>query len=405
MKIDFREKLVLFSFVGLTSIMFVGYTVYKSNQKLYDSQQWVQHTENIILQSDNILSLCKDVETTSRGFVITNDSEFVKPLHSAEKVAFVYIAHLRQLTEDNSLQQKRVDSLGTYMRKLLDFSFQMIALRSRPEWESSIANTFTKQGKRYSDHIRKIIQSIQSDEGVLLNARKKTNEESISTYNWLSVGIFVLLVTLTILLLWATGKNWTQGQEREERAAELIIANMELAFQNREKENRAEELAIANKELIFQNEEKEKRAAELIIANKELAFQNEEKEKRARELAIANKELEFQNTEKEKRAQELIITNSDLEKTESYLKEYILGLEEMMFIISHKVRQPVAHLLGIANLFDHVMNSPTELKQLVNYIKQSTQSLDRFTQELTIFMNDLDQRGKDNRWNQNSMMA
>lgn len=180
---------------------------------------------------------------------------------------------------------------------------------------------------------------------------------------------------------------------------------MELAFQNREKENRAEELAIANKELIFQNEEKEKRAAELIIANKELAFQNEEKEKRARELAIANKELEFQNTEKEKRAQELIITNSDLEKTESYLKEYILGLEEMMFIISHKVRQPVAHLLGIANLFDHVMNSPTELKQLVNYIKQSTQSLDRFTQELTIFMNDLDQRGKDNRWNQNSMMA
>ncbi len=34
--------------------------------------------------------------------------------------------------------------------------------------------------------------------------------------------------------------------------------------------------------------EKEKRAAELIIANKELAFQNEEKEKRAAELIIAN---------------------------------------------------------------------------------------------------------------------
>jgi signal transduction histidine kinase len=39
-------------------------------------------------------------------------------------------------------------------------------------------------------------------------------------------------------------------------------------------------------------EEKEKRAAELIIANKELTFQNEEKEKRAAELIIANKELE-----------------------------------------------------------------------------------------------------------------
>ena len=69
-----------------------------------------------------------------------------------------------------------------------------------------------------------------------------------------------------------------------ERAAELILANKELAYQNKEKEKRADKLIIANKELVFQNEEKEKRAAELVIANKELAFQNEEKEKREAEL-------------------------------------------------------------------------------------------------------------------------
>ncbi|TSA35421.1 MAG: PAS domain-containing sensor histidine kinase [Verrucomicrobiaceae bacterium] len=50
----------------------------------------------------------------------------------------------------------------------------------------------------------------------------------------------------------------------------------------------AAELVIANKELSFQNEEKGKRAAELVIANKELSFQNEEKEKRAAELDILN---------------------------------------------------------------------------------------------------------------------
>ncbi len=75
----------------------------------------------------------------------------------------------------------------------------------------------------------------------------------------------------------------------------LSNAIRELAFQNEEKERRAAELIIANKELTFQNQEKETRAAELIIANKELAFQNEEKEKRAAELIIANKELESFN--------------------------------------------------------------------------------------------------------------
>src|ERR1019366_7948596 len=99
---------------------------------------------------------------------------------------------------------------------------------------------------------------------------------------------------------------------KEKRAAELDIANKELAFQNDEKEKRAAELVIANKELAFQNEVKEKRAAELIIANKELAFQNEVKEKRAAELIIANEELVFQTGEKEKRAAELIIANKEL---------------------------------------------------------------------------------------------
>jgi diguanylate cyclase (GGDEF)-like protein len=103
-----------------------------------------------------------------------------------------------------------------------------------------------------------------------------------------------------------------QNNEKEKRAAELVIANKELVFQNGEKEKRAAELAIANKELVFQNGEKEKRAAELVIANKELVFQNGEKEKRAAELAIANKELVFQNGEKEKRAAELVIANKEL---------------------------------------------------------------------------------------------
>ena len=50
-------------------------------------------------------------------------------------------------------------------------------------------------------------------------------------------------------------------------------------------------LATSNKNLNQMVEEKDKRAAELVIANKELVFQNEEKEKRATELVIANKEL------------------------------------------------------------------------------------------------------------------
>lgn len=68
-----------------------------------------------------------------------------------------------------------------------------------------------------------------------------------------------------------TIKQKKQNKEKDKLAAELIIADKELAFQTVEKSDRAAELIIANKELVFQNQEKEKRATELVIANKELA--------------------------------------------------------------------------------------------------------------------------------------
>jgi PAS domain-containing protein len=107
----------------------------------------------------------------------------------------------------------------------------------------------------------------------------------------------------------------------------LINSSKGLAFQKEEKEKRAAELVVANKELIFQKKEKRKRAAELVIANIELIFQNEEKEKRAAELIIANKELIFQNEEKEKRAAELVISNTAHEKDEEYTR-YLASIVE-----------------------------------------------------------------------------
>ncbi|NTW23635.1 MAG: response regulator [Lentimicrobium sp.] len=134
-----------------------------------------------------------------------------------------------------------------------------------------------------------------------------------------------------------------QNDEKEKRAAELILANQELIFQYNEKEKRAAELILANKELLFQNNEKEKRAAELILANKELLFQNNEKEKRAAELIIANKELLFQNNEKEKRAAELVIADKELifqtEEKEKRAAELVIADKELVFQTKEKEKR------------------------------------------------------------------
>jgi len=118
-------------------------------------------------------------------------------------------------------------------------------------------------------------------------------------------------------------------------------------FQSEEKEKRAAELGIANKELAFQNEEKEKRSAELIIANAELIFQSEEKEKRAAELSIANLELAFQNEEKEKRAGELFNTNLELNQSEKSLQSSLKEVSDYKYSLDESAIIAITDQKGI----------------------------------------------------------
>jgi signal transduction histidine kinase len=181
-----------------------------------------------------------------------------------------------------------------------------------------------------------------------------------------------------------------QNSEKEKRAAELVIANKELAYQVEEKQKRAEELIIANKELAYQNSEKEKRAAELIIANKELAYQVEEKEKRvvekekrAAELLIANKELVFQKEEKEKRAAELILTNKELLYQITANKE----LEAFSYAVSHDLRAPLRYISGYVDLLlsRFYEDLPDKARHYLKNIAESTHQMDTLIDDLLEF--------------------
>jgi CheY-like chemotaxis protein/signal transduction histidine kinase/CHASE3 domain sensor protein/putative methionine-R-sulfoxide reductase with GAF domain len=171
-----------------------------------------------------------------------------------------------------------------------------------------------------------------------------------------------------------------QNDEKEKRAAELGIANKELAYQNDEKEKRAAELGIANKELAYQNDEKEKRAAELGIANKELAYQNDEKEKRAAELSIANKELAYQNDEKEKRAEELVIVNKEL----SIQSEELQIQQEELRQLNEELEQQAQNL----------KQQQEELQMTNEELEEQTQSLEEKNKEVEASKNDIEQKTK-----------
>jgi len=78
---------------------------------------------------------------------------------------------------------------------------------------------------------------------------------------------------------------------------------------------------------------------------------------------------------------------NEKKQKEEEIDMHLKVLHEILFMISHKVRQPIAHIIGLANLLENCADS-MKLNEMVSYIKESSLILDDFTKELTSYINE-----------------
>jgi len=66
---------------GFSIILLLASAVasYISIQNLLLSTKWVNHTHEVIEQLENVVSPVKDAEASQRGFLLTDDPEFLEP--------------------------------------------------------------------------------------------------------------------------------------------------------------------------------------------------------------------------------------------------------------------------------------------------------------------------------------
>lgn len=67
------------------------------------------------------------------------------------------------------------------------------------------------------------------------------------------------------------------------------------------------------------------------------------------------------------------------EKNKSYTK----AIEELLFMTSHQLRQPIAQIIGLSDLLENSSHSEAEIHDVVGYMKQSASQLDAYTQDFT----------------------
>ena len=199
MKAKLATRLLLGFAAALIGLGINAYVAHQSVQNLVETEAWVTHTYEVLREIETDVSLAKDVETGTRGYIITSDRVFLEPYDKAKEKVQNKLEPLYSMVRDNPPQQKRVLELAELVDdKLASANRQITLVRNgkRAEAEKLVASG---EGKIKMDAVRAKAAEMREVEEKLLAAR--TAQSNIARRNanitiLLAMGFSLLLLTL-----------------------------------------------------------------------------------------------------------------------------------------------------------------------------------------------------------------
>lgn len=199
-KLERSHKFLKISFgVGLFIILCLGGFGYRHIKNLQETTKLVQHTYEVNMELEKILSLLRDAKASQRGFIISKDSLFLNQSLSRKDKIIENLARLRSLTKDNPNQQKNLDSLSFDVINEINLLTETIEIATSNNIYSSTFKSDFMDSKTNEDKIREKISEMISAERNLLDRRQSDNEEVLSITPFLLYSILIL--TLILLMI------------------------------------------------------------------------------------------------------------------------------------------------------------------------------------------------------------
>ena len=171
-----RKPWLVLAGYGLVLAIFIGLG-WRTDRQLDaedQAQQSVNHSYQVLLELDALLSDLADAETGGRGFVITGDEHYLEPYADSLTTIRQRLAVLRRLTADNARQQTHLARLAPLIDNKLAELQRTIELRRSSGLAAAAAEVLSHRGKDLMDQLRGLITQEQFDEQALLHQRRAT---------------------------------------------------------------------------------------------------------------------------------------------------------------------------------------------------------------------------------------
>ena len=240
MVFNFTGKIRAGYLTAFILLLFSYSLTFYTTWQLSKQNKTLNHTNEVINKLEQLHSDIKDVTIGIRGYIIMKDSKFLLPYYNARKNVDSIYKLLVYLTADNNLQQERLQSLDSLIKRKFDIAESSLRMfNDEGLVTGSLIEDVTITSKKNSDSIRNIIGLMQNRENELQKLRSQdvsSSSAAIKIINLTSLAVAILLVIYSLVTFNIQNKakkeadNRTAGYRRqlEERVIELNRLNKEL---------------------------------------------------------------------------------------------------------------------------------------------------------------------------------
>jgi PAS domain S-box-containing protein len=227
MKISLKNKVRIGFGVGLLFLLLTSAMAYWSASWSVSAFQAVERTEHVLDRLRAIRAAMLDIETGSRGFVISGQERFLEAYELGLKEVFPQMAELRAATTENPEWKESLAHLESLVSRKIANAADAIGSR-RKGVSQSATDSLTDQGKEIMDDFRRLIGNMESGERELLSRRSVETRATFRT-TMVVVGATTTLATvLTVIATILAGRDFKRRQLAETERDRFFVLTRDL---------------------------------------------------------------------------------------------------------------------------------------------------------------------------------
>ena len=217
-----QKKSVLGFGVALCVLVAISIESYINLRQFKKANRWVEHTQLVKNQLDDLLLQLTETETAQRGYILTGESSYLKDYQTAiNKAVKPEIQAIRQLTRDNPIQQRRLNELEPLVSAQLAVLEQTLDLQRNQGFDVALQAIRTGKGKLLMDEIRQLIGEMGDTENELFLQRSATSEAQAQTTTLVIVLGSLLAALIVALAIFTLDQDINRRMRVEEQLQTL----------------------------------------------------------------------------------------------------------------------------------------------------------------------------------------